>query len=107
MNSDPIVPDNSHRKRRINTYQSRDLYALVFETSEDIKVAIEAFFDDPELVVIPWDLIASQVIVIPKEYLKSVTARNLSFRAEELIDPEKLTPEELAQVRRERFYPGK
>jgi hypothetical protein len=90
----------SRWQRSYGSYTNDELRALEFSSEEEIRRAIHLIFSDQDLRGMPGDFVDKHTLIAPKEAVWYFKNKGLNFNVTELVNPEDLTKEELAEARR-------
>jgi hypothetical protein len=90
-------PSRAQWKACLDSYQ--DLRALQFPTPEQFAAAAELLWSE-RLRDLPYDLVGNRTIIVPAESLPFF--EGLSFTITDVLSPDELAAEELAELRNER-----
>lgn len=72
---------------------------------KEIDRAIDLLWSDPDLIGMPRHYADGKTMIVPEEGVELLRSKSLKFRVSELVDPNTLSPEQLAErSRKNRIY---
>ena len=85
--------------RPYGSYSNAELQAVTFPSVEEIDRAIDVIFKDSDLKGLPFDTPDGMTLFVPTESVALLQAKDLKFSVSNLLSPDDLDPESLAEMR--------